>query len=319
MKKHVIKFFALALCIAMLCTALTGCSLLEQFGISLPELPFLDQPQEETESSKTAYTLPGKTDFYAQPSWDAVVLATFYEGHTVTYVNVIVDDRGASWALSDAGWFCLDGKKPVEILNSYDMDQESFVTEYTVTFEEPGFSAAQRTQVAAGSPLHISQLAETAEGFWANTDAGWIPKSSLYIPGEVGQYAGYGVVREDSVVFLSAPGVQSHITASATSGTRFPILEQIEIDGYWYGYTDNGWVTMDSVYVEGTEGLRPCRAMVIDTTPLNVRIGPGTGHEVITTLKYGDYVDILERVKYNGSDWGFTGEGWIYMDLTKIQ
>ena len=41
--------------------------------------------------------------------------------------------------------------------------------------------------------------------------------------------------------------------------------------------------------------------------------------EVLDQLHYGDYVDILERVERNGNDWGYTGEGWIFMDLTEIQ
>ena len=76
---------------------------------------------------------------------------------------------------------------------------------------------------------------------------------------------------------------------------------------------------MESVYVEGTEGQRPCYVMVIDSTPLNVRLAPGTDNEVLDQLHYGDYVDILERVERNGNDWGYTGEGWIFMDLTEIQ
>lgn len=310
MKKHFTRALALILCMVLLCCTLSGCSgLIEK----LSELDFLKKHL----SKGTEYILPEKTDFYAAPSWDSPVVATFYEGTAVTYTNTVIDND-TTWAQTEQGWFPLEGTKPVIFLNRYDVNKKGFATEALVTYDTPALSAAQYDRLTAGTPVQIAQIAETQEGFWAETDRGWAPLGSIYVAGETGRNPGYGVSREE-VVFLSAPGVQSNLVKTLESGMRFEILEQIQIDGYWYGYSDGGWVSMNSVYVEGTEGQRPCYAMVIDSTPLNVRIAPGTDNQVLTQLHYGDYVTILEQVKRDGKDWGYTGEGWIFMDLTEIQ
>lgn len=314
MKKHITKLLAILLCAVLLGSTLSGCGLLDQIGKFLPELPFGNKAEN---TARAEYTLSQATDFYAEPSWDSALLATYYEGYTVTYETVVTID-GCTWAQAEEGWFALDGTKPDQILNAYDVNEQGFATEVTVTYTTPSASSSMYDRLAAGAPVQVSQVVETKNGFWAETDFGWAPLDSIYIVGETGQHHGYGVCREN-VSFFSAPGVQSDINATADSGTRFEILEQIQIGSYWYGYTAKGWVFMESVYVEGTEGLRPCYVMVIDSTPLNVRLAPGTDNEVLNKLHYGDYVDILERVERNGSDWGYTGEGWIFMDLTEIQ
>lgn len=314
MKKHITKLLAILLCAVLLGSTLSGCGLLERFGITLPDLPF----GNKTESpARTEFTLSQATDFYAEPSWDSQLLATYYEGYTVTYETVVTID-GCTWAQAEEGWFVLEGSRPMDVINIYDVDMEGYAIHHLYTFEGPFYTSDEYSQVAVGSYLHIFQVAETFEGVWANTEFGWVSMDSLYIPGEPGPNAGYGVTRAD-VTFFSRPGVQSNITAQLESGMRFEIYAQIEMSGYWWGHTEHGWVAMDNVYVEGTQGLRPCYVMVIDSTPLNVRIGPGTDYDKLSKLYYGDYVDILERVERNGSDWGYTGEGWIFMDLTEIQ
>lgn len=322
MKRNFAKFLALALCVAMLSAALSGCGLLERFGISLPELDlsFPDKPQDETKANRIEHTLSGKTDFYAQPSWDSPVLATFYEGHTVTYTNTIIDDRGVSWALTDAGWFPLDGEKPVAvILDSYTANQEGLIFADTTVYEQPSFSAAQVTQVKAGAQVYVTTIASTGDGAWGQLEWGWIRLDDYYSMEDLWQQAGYGVVRSSDACFYASPDIYSGVVGTSSSGSRFSLLAVIDVGNLTWGYTESGWIPMDELYEEGTQGFRPCRAMVIDSTPLNVRKGPGTGHAVVTTLNYGDYVDILERVQFNGSDWGYTGEGWIYMGLTEIQ
>lgn len=314
MKKTIAKLLAILLCAVLLGSTLSGCGLLKRFGISLPELPFGNKTEKP---SNTQYTLSQATDFYAQPDWDSQLLATYYAGYAVTYTSVVTVD-GCTWAQAEEGWFVLDGTKPDQILNAYDVDKKGFATEATVTYDAPSVTSAAYDRLAAGAPVQISQIVETEKGFWVDTNCGWVSLDNIYIAGETGQHHGYGVCREN-VSFFSAPGVQSDVTATANSGTRFEILEQIQIDNYRYGYTADGWVFMESVYVEGTEGQRPCYVMVIDSTPLNVRLAPGTDNEVLDQLHYGDYVDILERVERNGNDWGYTGEGWIFMDLTQVQ
>lgn len=307
MKKRILKLTAL-LCALLLTISLCGCSLLD--------LSALKKPGKQ---NSTAYILSETTDFYAGPSWDTQVVATFQAGQTVTYDETFATADGLEWAHTEQGWFCLNGSKPEIPADYYGLSRDGFMCQTATVYEEPFFSASQTGQLSAGSPVFISQVAETGEGSWGQAETGWVLMNCVYLTGDQGQHHGYGVSLEDTVTFYSRPGVQSHATTVSGTDTRFEILEQIEIDGVWYGYTANGWVCMDSVYVEGATGLRSCTAMVIDSTPLNVRSGPGTDFDKLDKLYYGDYVEILERVERDGSDWGYTGTGWIFMDLTEVQ
>lgn len=51
---------------------------------------------------------------------------------------------------------------------------------------------------------------------------------------------------------------------------------------------------------------------------LNVREGVGISYDVITTLKEGDRVQILEEQALNGVPWGRIGQGWICLAYVHI-
>lgn len=56
----------------------------------------------------------------------------------------------------------------------------------------------------------------------------------------------------------------------------------------------------------------------VRTEELNVREGVGISYEVITTLKEGDRVQILEEQDLNGVPWGRTVQGWICLAYVHI-
>ena len=89
-------------------------------------------------------------------------------------------------------------------------------------------------------------------------------------------------------------------------------------NGDLWVYAEGGWISEKDIYIEGTEGKRPCTGIVDDTTPLNVRFGPGTDYAINTSLPDGTYVRVLERITCKKHDWGFVGDGWIYMDNVDI-
>lgn len=325
MKKFTLRFFCLLLCVSLICTGLCGCSLLEKL-IDLPEISLPTRGEEA--SAKQQFTLSITTEFYAEPSWDAPVVATLDAGTTVYYDQVMTLD-GVTWAQAAEGWFTLDGSLPgpkVEIYTQYFVNNyRAFPYDSIPIYEEPATFSVAVARAEPDTLLEISEIAETAEGEWGFVAVGWVNMHNVYVEGSFradgtrGYHSGFGVIRDEDALFCDLPNWQATDLYSADTGFRFEIYEQIFMGGAWWAYTPHGWICMDYVYEEGTVGNRPCTAMVIDKTPLNVRLAPGTDNEVLTTLRYGDYVDILERVKRNGKDWGFTGTGWIYMDLTEIQ
>ena len=52
---------------------------------------------------------------------------------------------------------------------------------------------------------------------------------------------------------------------------------------------------------------------------LNVRKGPGTNYKIVSSLKKGDVVEILEHQKVNGKEWGRFEKGWISLSYTTIE
>ncbi len=325
MKKLFLRVFCLLLCLGMLCSCLCGCSLLEKF-IDLPEISL--PTREEEAPAEQQFTLPITTEFYAEPSWDAPVVSIQKAGTTVSYSQTVTLD-GVTWAQTSEGWFALDGSRPgpkVEIYSQYFVNNtRAFPYDSIPIYDQPASFSDVLGRADPGDLLEISEMAETAEGTWGFAAVGWVNMQNVYVEGSFradgsrGYHSGFGVVREENVAFCDLPNWQSSNLVFADSGFRFEIYEQIFISGSWWAYTPHGWVCMDFIYEEGTVGTRPCTAMVIDKTPLNVRVAPGTDNEILTTLRYGDYVRILERIERNGKDWGFTGTGWIYMDLTEIQ
>lgn len=312
MKRILLKLLCAVLCVCLLCSSLCGCSLLDRL--------MGDIKDRTEEPPKATHTLAETTDFYAEPDWDSPVVATYYAGSEVAYDETVQFD-GAIWARTDSGWFVLEGSRPspVEILDSYEVNTRVYATDSIPIYELPATYSEAIARAEPGVLLEISEIAETAEGTWGFAAVGWVNMRGVYEEGHIGAHYCFGVTREDSVAFCDLPGWQATEAVIVGSGMRLEILEQIFISGSWWGYTSDGWVCMDQVYEEGTLGKRNCTVMVIDKTPLNVRLAPGTDNEVLTTLRYGEYVQILEQVKRNGKYWGYTGMGWIYMDLTEIQ
>ena len=320
MKKLTLRVLCLLLCLGLICTGLCGCSLLEKF-IDLPEISL--PTKEETAPAEQSFTLPITTEFYAEPSWDAPVVAILKAGSTVSYSQVVTIS-GVTWAQTDQGWFAMEGTRPapeVEIFSQYFVyNTRAFPYDSIPVYDQPASFSNVLGRAEPGDLLEITEMAETPEGTWGFASLGWVNMQNVYVESHVaGLHHGFGVVREMDVAFSDLPNWQSTAAEYADAGFRFEIYEQIFIDGSWWAFTPYGWVCMDYVYEEGTVGTRPCKAMVIDKTPLNVRLAPGTDNKILSTLRYGDYVQILERVTCNGKDWGFTGKGWIYMDLTEIQ
>ncbi len=311
MKKLSLRIFCLLLCLGMVLTCLCGCGKLADL---------LDELKKPAEQQKETLLLDGATDFYAQPNWDAPIVATYYAGYEVV-CHQTLEQNGTVWVQADEGWFVLHGTRPVrvEILNRESCNILGYSIDSIPMYDEPATYCTMVARVEPGELLEITEIAETAEGPWGMTAVGWVNMDSVYQEGTVGSHHCFGVTKENNVSFCDMPGWQATDVELVASGMRFEILEQIFIGDSWWGYTSSGWVCMDSIYQEGTQGEHACLTKVIDKTPLNVRLAPGTDNEILNKLRYGDYVHILEQVDRDGSAWGYTGEGWIFMDLTEIQ
>lgn len=319
MKKYVRRFFALT-CVLLLGISLCGCSFWGEWDTSFLEdiLGKTDSGKNYEGSQSVTYTLTGPTDFYEEPSFDSQILATYYEGHTVVY-SAVVNINDVQWASTNEGWFVLSGSQPDALLIT-EANTEIILTQPVDVFAEPSLNSDVLTQLATGKVVLLTHITTAGNQPWGLCNYGWILLNDCCIELDtLNSVIGYGVVRDTAACFYSEPNIYSGVVGTPECGSRYSLLAVVEIDSLTWAYTTQGWMPTDAIYEEGTTGFRPCSAIVIDPTPLNVRIAPGTDKEILATLTYGDHVQILERINYNGSDWGFTGTGWIFMDLTEIQ
>ena len=123
----------------------------------------------------------------------------------------------------------------------------------------------------------------------------------------------------------SGPGTGYSRVKTLTPGTSVTIYETKTVSGVKWGRigTDRwvcmDYITMDDDEVYYDEDYETGYATVSSSTLLNVRAGAGTGYRVVTRLKPGTEVEILEQ-KYTGYTWwGRIDEGWVCMDYIEME
>lgn len=57
---------------------------------------------------------------------------------------------------------------------------------------------------------------------------------------------------------------------------------------------------------------------VFNTDSLNVRKGPGTNFDTVTSLKRGSVVEVFEQSAVDGTVWGRIANGWVNMQYVSL-
>ena len=124
----------------------------------------------------------------------------------------------------------------------------------------------------------------------------------------------YGVVTTEELNIRSEADKDSTRVGSYAYGTR---LTFTETKNGW-GKTNKGWVSLKYVYMDGDNGSNGCTGVVTAAAGLNVRTGPGSNYDRVKTLAKGTKVTVKERIKINGTYWGYASGGWICMDYVDV-
>ena len=122
-----------------------------------------------------------------------------------------------------------------------------------------------------------------------------------------------GVVTGSELNIRSKPTQDSERVGSLMAGTRVTILEKK--DGW--GRIKDGWISLKYVYLDGQTGNNTAKGVVI-TDNLNVRGGPGTNYDRVTSYNAGKRVQILEQITVGDTKWGCTKDGWIAMKYVYV-
>ena len=159
-------------------------------------------------------------------------------------------------------------------------------------------------------------ITETKDG-WGKTDKGWISLTYVYQDGAKGANPAKGIVSGDQVNVRSGPGTEYDKVGSMTYGQRVNILEQFKYGNSTWGCTEDGWICLDYVYIDGQAGEGSGAGKVTGDN-VNLRSGPGTGYASNGTVSTDDTVNILAQFTINGVKWGCTERGWICMDYVDM-
>ena len=290
------------------------------------------KPQEETKPEETpaAQSIKGVIsgdglNIRSEPSTDGDIQGSYSKGEVVT----ILETKNG-WGRTSKGWISMqyvttEGTNNNTTNNNTDKNQENNTTgtadgtAYSVTVDGLNIRSTNSTNgdikgnYNAGDRVIIT---ETKDG-WGKTDKGWISMTYAYKAGNKGSNPCNGVVIGDQLNVRSGPGTGYNGVGSLNYGARVNVLQRITVGGTTWGCTDKGWICMDYVYIDGTEGEKSGTGTIIGDQ-LNIRSGPGTGYGSVGSLNKGDVVEILEQIKVGDTVWGCIDKGWISMDYVTM-
>lgn len=136
--------------------------------------------------------------------------------------------------------------------------------------------------------------------------------------------SGYVTITADQLNVRQGPGLSFPVVKQVKNGDNYPILSE---EGQWFKIDlkngQKGWVA--NWFAEKKKPAEPQKSNLVSATSgtansdgLRVRKGPGTSFRIVSSLKKGQKVNVLE----SNENWlrisGTFGEGWVsreYIDL----
>lgn len=288
------------------------------------------------------------------PSADADPIGTLNKGTEVTIIRE-VSIAGVGWTLIREGWvatealdksYVPDTTEPTTIQTPAQMDpnnqqnnnnnNNNNTTTDKPTTDKPATNNVKFNGIVTASELNIRKEArqdsdkvgsyrkldrvsilETSNG-WGRTDKGWISLNYVYQDGTTGSNPCSGIVTATQLNIRSGPGTNYDKVDSVNYLGRVNVLEQFTIGNTTWGCVKGGWISMEYVYVDGTEGKNTGEGTV-NGNNVNVRSGPGTGYNAIGSKDFGDPVTIMEQFEIGDRTWGcLKGGGWIAMEFVNM-
>ena len=189
--------------------------------------------------------------------------------------------------------------------------------------KDPGIVVDIEEYYTIGDRVEIQQEMPVNGTAWGYTGKGWIDMSYVrmddvpsgrdnstnsdgveIVSNGSNAVLGYGVVDLKTLNVRIGPGTDYTKIKEIPQGTRYAYYE---VADEWVRIGD-GWVSTLYFYVEGTTA-EDATTGTVTTNDLNVRTGPDTTFQRISSYMENDSVQILAIV----NDWGYTEKGWISM------
>lgn len=222
--------------------------------------------------------------------------------------------NGLRWGRTKQGWVCLEGgfSDTIAVNDEYIVNHSG-----TIGYEGPGEQFEVKTEPKLGERVRVYQT--THNGKWLySSSLGWINKNQV---GNFEMEEGFAVVREAGAYIYTAPEQIDYAKTALVVADRVAVQYKLDVGGTVWWHYSGGWLREADIYIEGRIGSKPASGEIIDTTPLNVRRGPTKRYDVVTTMPVGGYASVMEQINCGGNNgtWGYTGKGWIYMPMVRIE
>ena len=303
---------------------------------------------EATIDGNTAVVISDQLSVRSSPSVNAKVIGYLEKG-TVVEILLTASSFGVNWARTPSGWVAaehLEFNYDPEFVESGSEDDPDTTDPSdeevgTTTSIKGVISATQlyiRKEASASSESvgsyakgDVVTILETKNG-WGRTSQGWISMEYVTTSGDGSNTTNNNnnTTNENNNTTTNTTNIKGVVTANElnirkeastngdrvgayTYGDRITILETSN----GWGRTDKGWVSLTYVYQDGTTGTNTAKG-IVSGTQLNVRSGPGTGYDKVSSLTFGDRVNILEQITVGGTTWGCTKSGWISMEYVYV-
>lgn len=135
-------------------------------------------------------------------------------------------------------------------------------------------------------------------------------------------------VTGSNVNIRKGPGTNHARVGTLNKGDELVITATETGSGYTWGQFSGGWVCLLYTNYEAVTSDKPVQpdqgttetlsGVVVVEDALRIRSQAGTGSSVVGYLRNGDKVEILERKRVSGTEWGRIEKGWICLDYVKL-
>lgn len=180
-----------------------------------------------------------------------------------------------------------------------------------------------------GDRIEILETKDVEDTVWGRTNLGWIGMGYVRMDGTAPadnesalsaaqiisngntEVLGYGVVDLGELNVRLGPDTDHEKVGTVKQGVRYAYYQTSSVSGNWVRI-ENGWVSTDYFYIEGTvadDGLTG----TVTTDDLNIRTGPDTSFQSVGTYQTGEEIEILAQV----GAWGYTEKGWVFMNYVE--
>ncbi len=266
------------------------------------------------------------------------------EGTAVkVYEQTTVD--GATWGRIDQGWISMGYVKLSQTAQTglnVSAGSSAVVSSSTSlnVRSGPGTGYSRVGALTPGTSVVIYEKRIVNGVAWGHIDQGWINlnyvTAGVTSSGAGGTTSGYGVGGtvvncSTGVNIRSAAGTANALVGVAPLGSRVTVTERTQVNGFYWGHIDRGWVCMDYIkldqeFVEPSNNNQSLDNVVTSFEgypaktkgSINVRESASADSKVLLTLKADQTINILARAQSGVNQYGKVTigniTGWINMN-----